>query len=134
MKRYPRRCAVSMNAGAFGSSSRAPRNSRMVTLRTASPTKVSGQTAARSSTLVTSCPERPTSWLSTAYALGLSLITCEPLHRHSLDWSKVEQTEHKGERGFAYWRTQQVGSIRVRIVEYTSLALPKRYCTFTASL
>src|SRR5262245_12708853 len=34
-----------------------------------------------------------------------------------VDWSKVEQVEYKGERGFAYWRTQQFGSIRVRIVE-----------------
>jgi len=32
------------------------------------------------------------------------------------DWSKIEQSEHKGERGFAYWRTQQFGSIRVRVV------------------
>ena len=22
------------------------------------------------------------------------------------DWSKIEQTEHKGQRGFVYWRTQ----------------------------
>jgi hypothetical protein len=27
-------------------------------------------------------------------------------------WSKVEQTAHKGERGFAYWRTQKFGIIR----------------------
>ena len=30
------------------------------------------------------------------------------------DWSKIEQTEHKGERGPVYWRTQQFGSVRVR--------------------
>jgi len=35
------------------------------------------------------------------------------------DWSKVEQTEHKVERGFAYWRTQKFGTIRVRTVERT---------------
>jgi hypothetical protein len=35
------------------------------------------------------------------------------------DWSNVPRTEHKGERGFAYWRTQQFGAIRVRMVEYT---------------
>lgn len=35
------------------------------------------------------------------------------------DWSQVERTEHKGEGGLAYWRTQQFGPIRVRVVEYT---------------
>lgn len=35
------------------------------------------------------------------------------------DWSKIERTEHKGESGFAYWRTQHFGSVRVRMVEYT---------------
>jgi quercetin dioxygenase-like cupin family protein len=35
------------------------------------------------------------------------------------DWSQVEQTEHKGERGMAYWRTRDFGGIRVRMVEYT---------------
>jgi hypothetical protein len=35
------------------------------------------------------------------------------------DWSQVERTEHKGESGLAYWRTQQFGAIRVRMVEYT---------------
>jgi quercetin dioxygenase-like cupin family protein len=34
-------------------------------------------------------------------------------------WSQIEPTEHKGDRGSAYWRTQQFGSIRVRVVEYT---------------
>ena len=34
------------------------------------------------------------------------------------DWSKIEPTEHKGESGCAYWRTQQFGDIRVRMVEY----------------
>src|SRR4030066_2395610 len=35
------------------------------------------------------------------------------------DWSSVERTEHKGETGVAYWRTQNFGGIRVRMVEYT---------------
>ncbi|MGH9551006.1 MAG: DHCW motif cupin fold protein [Terriglobales bacterium] len=35
------------------------------------------------------------------------------------DWSQVERTEHRGERGLAYWRTLSFGSIRVRMVEYT---------------
>ncbi|HUF90954.1 MAG TPA: DHCW motif cupin fold protein [Candidatus Limnocylindria bacterium] len=35
------------------------------------------------------------------------------------DWSAVERTEHAGETGVAYWRTQHFGPIRVRMVEYT---------------
>jgi hypothetical protein len=35
------------------------------------------------------------------------------------DWSVIEKTEHNGEVGIAYWRTQMFGSIRVRMVEYT---------------
>jgi len=35
------------------------------------------------------------------------------------DWSKIEPTEHKGERGLVYWRTQQFGSVRVRMLECT---------------
>jgi hypothetical protein len=35
------------------------------------------------------------------------------------DWSEIERTEHKGESGLAYWRTQHFGSVRVRMVEYT---------------
>lgn len=35
------------------------------------------------------------------------------------DWSRIERTEHKGERGSAYWRTRHFGTSRVRMVEYT---------------
>jgi hypothetical protein len=35
------------------------------------------------------------------------------------DWSTIERIEHKGFSGIAYWRTQQFGSIRARMVEYT---------------
>jgi mannose-6-phosphate isomerase class I len=45
------------------------------------------------------------------------------------DWSKVPPTEHTGERGVAYWRTQQFGSIRVRMVEYTPGYLADHWCT-----
>lgn len=44
------------------------------------------------------------------------------------DWSTVPRTEHKGERGCAYWRTQQFGSIRVREVEYTPGYLADHWC------
>jgi len=35
------------------------------------------------------------------------------------DWSLIEKTEHRGESGMAYWRTQNFGDISVRLVEYT---------------
>lgn len=45
------------------------------------------------------------------------------------DWSQVEQTEHKGESGMAYWRTRDFGRIRVRMVEYTPGYLADHWCT-----
>ena len=35
------------------------------------------------------------------------------------DWSRIQATEHPGETGVARWRTQQFGSVRVRMVEYS---------------
>ncbi len=44
------------------------------------------------------------------------------------DWSKLVPTEHKGETGVAYWRTQQFGNIRVRMVEYSPGYLADHWC------
>lgn len=44
------------------------------------------------------------------------------------DWSQIARTEHAGERGRAYWRTQQFGPIRVRMVEYTPGYLSDHWC------
>lgn len=44
------------------------------------------------------------------------------------DWSQIQPTEHKGESGLAYWRTQCFGSIRVRMVEYTPGYLADHWC------
>ena len=44
------------------------------------------------------------------------------------DWSTVERTEHKGEIGLAYWRTQNFGNVRVRFVEYTPGYLADHWC------
>ena len=44
------------------------------------------------------------------------------------DWSAVEQTEHKGETGTAYWRTRNFAGIRVRLVEYTPGYLADHWC------
>lgn len=45
------------------------------------------------------------------------------------DWSTIEQSEHKGETGVAYWRTQNFGDIRVRMVEYSSGYLADHWCS-----
>lgn len=44
------------------------------------------------------------------------------------DWSTVERTEHKGERGMAYWRTRRYGEVRVRMVEYTPGYFADHWC------
>ncbi|KGA24547.1 hypothetical protein AO825_04965 [Pectobacterium brasiliense] len=45
------------------------------------------------------------------------------------DWSQIEPTEHQGETGIAYWRTQRFDNIRVRIVEYTPGYLADHWCS-----
>jgi hypothetical protein len=44
------------------------------------------------------------------------------------DWSQIEKTTHAGVTGSAHWRTQQFGTIRVRIVEYTPGYLADHWC------
>jgi hypothetical protein len=45
------------------------------------------------------------------------------------DWSRIERTEHWGERGLAHWRTQTFGTIRVRMVEYTPDYFADHWCS-----
>ena len=45
------------------------------------------------------------------------------------DWSQFPVTEHKGETGIAYWKTLEVGNVRVRMVEYTSGYLADHWCS-----
>jgi quercetin dioxygenase-like cupin family protein len=44
------------------------------------------------------------------------------------DWSVIEQTEHTGEQGVAFWRTRNFGPIRVRMVEYSPGYLADHWC------
>lgn len=44
------------------------------------------------------------------------------------DWTSVERTEHKGDRGAAYWRTREFQGIRVRMVEYTPGYIADHWC------
>lgn len=45
------------------------------------------------------------------------------------DWGSVEPTEHPGERGKAYWRTRNFGSLRVRMVDYTPGYVADHWCS-----
>jgi hypothetical protein len=45
------------------------------------------------------------------------------------DWSKIEPTVHAGARGTAYWKTLELGTIRVRMVEYTPGYLADHWCS-----
>lgn len=47
---------------------------------------------------------------------------------NTTNWSDIERIEHRGETGFAYWRTQHFGNIRVRMVEYTAGYLADHWC------
>ncbi|CAM3474213.1 DHCW motif cupin fold protein [Paracidovorax anthurii] len=44
------------------------------------------------------------------------------------DWSAVPATEHPGESGMALWRTQTVGDVRIRCVEYSAGYLADHWC------
>ena len=45
------------------------------------------------------------------------------------DWQQIDKTEHAGDRGVAFWRTQQFGDIRVRMVNYTAGYLADHWCS-----
>jgi hypothetical protein len=47
---------------------------------------------------------------------------------HTIDWSGIEKTEHKGEKGTSFWQTLQFGNLRVRIVEYSEDYLADHWC------
>ena len=45
------------------------------------------------------------------------------------DWSQVAPTEHPGTTGAAFWRTLEMGNIRVRMVEYTPGYSADHWCS-----
>jgi len=46
----------------------------------------------------------------------------------TIDWASVPKTEHKGEKGLAYWQTLQLPGLRIRIVEYSKGYLADHWC------
>ncbi len=47
---------------------------------------------------------------------------------NTTDWATLPVIEHPGITGKAFWRTQQFGPVRVRMVEYTAGYLADHWC------
>ncbi len=45
------------------------------------------------------------------------------------DWDQVPRTDHAGATGVAWWRTLEIGNIRVRMVEYSPGYLADHWCS-----
>src|SRR3569832_2944399 len=45
-----------------------------------------------------------------------------------VDWSRIESTQHPGDSGVAAWRTQMMGDVRIRMVEYSPGYLADHWC------
>ncbi len=45
------------------------------------------------------------------------------------EWSKIERVEKTADGGQVFWRTQQFGELRVRMVEYTAGYVSDHWCT-----
>jgi hypothetical protein len=45
------------------------------------------------------------------------------------DWDRVSPSKHPGETGFALWKTQTFGDIRVRMVEYSPGYAADHWCS-----
>lgn len=52
-----------------------------------------------------------------------------PLPMSITDWAQLEATRHPGDTGFAMWRTQSFGDIRVRVVEYSPGYRADHWCS-----
>ncbi len=46
----------------------------------------------------------------------------------TIDWANISPTTHPGETGIALWRTVEVGTARVRRVEYSAGYLADHWC------
>ena len=46
----------------------------------------------------------------------------------TINWDKIERTEHKGETGTAYWQMIQLGGLRIRKVSYSESYLADHWC------
>jgi len=51
-----------------------------------------------------------------------------PLPMSVTDWKEIAETKHPGETGFALWKTQNFGEIRVRMIEYSPGYAADHWC------
>ena len=45
-----------------------------------------------------------------------------------IDWTKTDNSEHKGQQGSAFWNTLQLPGLRIRIVTYSAGYLADHWC------
>jgi hypothetical protein len=45
-----------------------------------------------------------------------------------INWDSIPITKHAGETGNAYWRTLELGNIRIRLVEYSPCYRSSHWC------
>lgn len=45
-----------------------------------------------------------------------------------IDWNNIPVERHNGEKGFALWKVQHFGNIRVRLVEYSLGYIADHWC------
>ena len=46
----------------------------------------------------------------------------------TIDWDRIQATEHKGETGIATWKTLQLEGLRIRLVEYSKGYFANHWC------
>ena len=51
-----------------------------------------------------------------------------PQHFTTCNWAEIPETEHPGETGTAFWKTQQFDGVRVRMVRYSPGYLADHWC------
>jgi len=61
-------------------------------------------------------------------ANGSTTMKIENIPFGTTDWSAVPPTEHPGETGWATWRTQHFGALRMRMVEFSPGYLDDHWC------
>ena len=45
-----------------------------------------------------------------------------------VDWETIQPQAHRGVSGYAYWRTVEIGDLRIRMVEYTAGYVADHWC------
>lgn len=51
-----------------------------------------------------------------------------PIPFQTTDWSSIPAVEHKGDSGFALWKTLQFDGLRIRVVEYSPDYVADHWC------